>query len=237
MYKRPLVLALCLATYASTQSQNQPRGHWTGSLELPNRTMSIVIDLDKTEKGWVGSMAVPEQNASGLPLSDIRTEEGQWKFHIAGVPGSPGFAGKLSEDGKTLTGEFSQGGQALPLKLTHGGEPTVELPKASPAVAKEFTGEWEGALEGPGLRLLLKISNEAGIAKAMLVSLDQGGVEIPASAVEQKEAKLMLEVKAVNGGYRAEINKEGTELTGEWSQNGNSMPLKLKKAAAKAAPK
>ena len=55
----------------------------------------------------------------------------------------------------------------------------MEVEKASPALAKEFVGEWEGTLEGPGLRLVLKVSNEGTAAKAVLVSLDQDGVEIP----------------------------------------------------------
>jgi hypothetical protein len=36
----------------------------------------------------------------------------------------------------------------------------------------------------------------------------------------------------VGGRYEAEINKEGSELNGTWTQGGNGLPLKLKKAAA-----
>lgn len=233
MLKHTLVTALCLVTFGFAQSGDAPRGHWTGALETPNRAINLMIDLDKTDKGWVGSMSVPDQGATGLPLEKIRSEGGQWRFVVAGIPGQPSFAGKLSEDGKTLTGEFLQGGNSMPLKLTHSGEPKVELPKASPAVAKEFVGVWEGTLEGPGLRLRLTVSNEDGNAKATLVSIDQGGAEIGASAVGQKDATLTFEVKLIKGEYRGEINKEGTQLTGQWSQNGNEMPLVLKKAAAK----
>jgi hypothetical protein len=41
----------------------------------------------------------------------------------------------------------------------------------------------------------------------------------------------MLLVKMVGGQYEAEINKEGSELNGTWTQGGNGLPLKLKKAA------
>ena len=229
-------LALTLALYANaqtpnTQSPNGPRGHWTGSLELPNRaTMPIAFDLDKSDKGWIGSMSVIQQGVT-IPLADIRSEEGQWKFKIPAGPGAPAFAGKLAEDGKTLDGALTQNGQSMALKLSHAGEPKVELPKVSTALPKEFTGDWEGTLEGPGLRLILKISNDAGAAKATLVSLDQNNAGIPVTTLSVKEGKLFVEVKMVGGSYQGQINQDSTALTGEWTQNGNTLPLTFTKKA------
>ena len=73
---------------------------------------------------------------------------------------------------------------------------------------------------------MLKMSNDASGAKGVLISLDQGGTEIPVSAIDQKDSKLMLLVKMVGGQYEAEINKEGSELNGTWTQGGNGLPLK-----------
>ncbi len=212
-------------------AQDGAKGHWSGSIEIPGNTMGIEVDLDKTAAGWVGSLAIPSQNASGLPLEGIAFQDGKWTFRVKGAPGGPTFTGTISADGKAMTGDFTQGPNAMPFKLARTGEPKVETVKASPAVAKEFTGTWEGTLEaGQSLRLKVTIVNTAAGSTATLVSLDQGGVEIPVTAIVQKDAKLSLEVKMVNGGYEGEINKEGTELTGNWTQNGNSLPLKLKKA-------
>jgi hypothetical protein len=71
-----------------------------------------------------------------------------------------------------------------------------------------------------------------GGARAILTSVDQGGAKIPASAIEQKDSKLTLDVKMVGGTYEAEINKEGSELNGTWTQEGDSFPLKLKRSVA-----
>jgi hypothetical protein len=90
---------------------------------------------------------------------------------------------------------------------------------------------WEGAIQ-PGLRVVLTISNGKAGAEALMVSPDQGNAQIPVSAVTWKGATLTLEVKAVGGGYEGELNKEGTEMNGTWSQRGNSAPLQFKKAAA-----
>ena len=78
------------------------------------------------------------------------------------------------------------------------------------------------------------MTNEQDGAHAVLVSLDQGGAEIPVAAIEQKETGLRLVVKAVGGEYRGTINKDGTELNGTWAQGGE-VPLKLTKKVSEPA--
>lgn len=226
-------LALCAALLAgSALAQQEPRGHWTGAIDLPQQSLAVEIDLDKTTAGWIGSAAVPQQNATGIPLEGIALEGGKWTFRMKGGPGDPTFHATLSADGKTMTGEFTQGPGSFPFKLAWAGEPKVVVDKDNPAVAPEFLGTWEGALDAGGqtLRLILKLSNGETGAKGTLISVDQGGAEIPVSVIEQAGTKLKLTVRVVGGGYQAEINKEGTALSGTWSQAGNDMPLTLKKA-------
>ena len=223
--------ALWIGGVLSVWAQDGPRGHWSGSVEVPNQALAMEVDLDKGPNGWTGSISIPAQNASGLPLNAITVANGKCTFHIKGAPGDPTFTGNLSADGNTMAGDFTQGGGTFPFKFSRTGDPKVQEAKASPAVAKEFLGTWEGKLEGPGLRLTLKMSNDASGAKAVLISVDQGGAEIPVSAIDQKDSKLMLVVKMVGGQYEAEINKEGSELNGTWTQGGNGLPLKLKRAA------
>jgi hypothetical protein len=110
---------------------------------LPHRRSLFVakVDLDKTEAGWIGSVSIPAQNSSGLPLDSISFNGGKGTFRIKGEPGDPTFTGTLSADGKTLDGQFSQGPASFPLKLNLTGNAKVELIKPSPAVAPEFVGK------------------------------------------------------------------------------------------------
>ena len=216
-------------------AQDGPRGHWTGSIELPDQSLGLEIDLDKDATGWIGSVAIPAQNASGIPLEAIGFTDGKCTFRIKGAPGQPTFTGTLSADGKTLSGEFTQGGGSFPAKLSRTGDAKIEKAAKSPAVAKEFLGTWEGTLDaGQPLRLVLKMTNDESGASAVLVSVDQGGAEIPVTAIEQKDTKLTLTVKMLGGGYHGEINKDGTELNGTWTQGGMDLPLKLKRKSEPA---
>ncbi len=229
--RRAVVALVWIAVAVPLSAQNELRGHWSGSIETPGGALTMEVDLDKAASGWIGSVTIPAQGATGVPLDAISFNDGKGSFHFKGIPGDPTFTGTLSADGKMLEGNFSQGPASLPLKLTRTGEPKVETVRPSPAVAPEFVGTWEGAIQaGPGLRIALTIANGKAGAEALMVSVDQGNTQIPVSAIIQMGTKLTLQVKAVGGGYDGEINKEGTELNGTWTQLGNSVALQFKKA-------
>lgn len=235
---RILVFSLlvgCSASLSVLSAQSEMRGHWSGAVDTHDGPMIMDVDLDKTANGWIGSITIPARGSSGLPLDGIAFTDGKGSFHLPGGPESAGFTGTLSADGKTLDGAFTAGPQSLPLKLTRTGEAKVELPKSSPPVAPEFVGSWEGTVKfDVPLRLVLTILNGKDGAEAKVLSLDQGNARISVSAVTQKGMKLAVDVKVVGGGYEGEINKEGTEIKGTWTQMGLSTPLLLKKSAAPA---
>lgn len=228
------VACMWIACAVSVSAQSDMRGHWSGGVDTPQGQLGMEVDLDKPASGWVGSISIPQQGSSGIPLEAISFDKGKGSFRLKGVPGNPTFTGTLSADGKSLEGTFTQGPAALPMKLSRTGEAKVEIPKASPAVAAEFVGTWEGTIAaGPGLRVVLTISNGKAGAEALMVSPDQGNAQIPVGAVAQNGTKLTLKVNAVGGGYEGEINKDGTELNGTWTQLGNSIALQFKKTPAK----
>ena len=223
-----------MACAGAASAQSDMKGHWSGSLDTPGGTLVMEVDLDKTPNGWIGSISIPAQGASGLPLDGVSFNDGKGAFHIKGAPGDPAFAGTLSADGKSLDGQFTQGPASLPLKFSRTGEAKVAVPKASPAIAAEFVGAWEGTIQaGPGIRVSLTISNGKSGAEAQMMSPDQGNASIPVGAVTQTGTKLKLDVNAIGGGYEGEINKEGTQMKGTWTQMGNSIDLVFIKSAAK----
>jgi hypothetical protein len=231
--QRAVAAFLWAACAMSLSAQSDMKGHWNGTLNSPAGPIELAFDLDKTASGWVGSASIPMQGATGIPLDAISFADGKATFRIKGAAGDPTFNGTLSADGKNMEGTFA----TLPLKLARTGEAKVEMPKTSPAVAAKFLGKWEGTVpSGPGLRMVLTISNGASGAEAVLASVDQGNAEIPVSTISQTGAKLTLQINAVGGAYEGTINDEGTQLDGSLTQRGNSIPLQFKKAAAPAKP-
>lgn len=222
------LLAVC-AGWA--QMNVAARGHWKGELLKPNGSVPVEVDLDQTPKGWIGSLALPAVGASGLALDSIALVSGQWTFRVKGEAGEPTFRGTVSADGTMMAGEYRQGPGAVPFRLNRTGEPKVVLPKSSPPFTKAFLGSWEGTLHSGAmtLHLVLKFSNADGAAKAVLVSLDQGGAEIPVPSVEQKNTAVSVKIPAIGAEFQGGLAKAGTELAGSWIQGGNKIPLKFTK--------
>lgn len=214
------------------QAPSGPTGHWTGTLPAGP---GIDVEIDLASKGagvWHGTISIPLQGTKGIPLSELTVKENAVSFAIKGAPGDPRFSGTLSGDGKTISGTFSQGGGSMPLSLTWKGEPKFEEPQKSPPVTGDFEGSWEGPLDVKGtvLRLALKLANESDGAKGMLISIDQGGVEIPLSTIAQAGSRLKFTVNMISGAFDGEL--KGGEIVGTWSQGPLSLPLVFKRSAA-----
>jgi len=175
---------------------------------------------------------VKAQHLKGFPLSSVAVRGGAVSFLMKGPPGDPKFEGRLSVDGKSLSGNFTQGGAVLTFGLKRTGDVRIETPAKSTPIAKDLEGAWEGALDASGQRrrLILKMSNQAdGTAAGTMISVDQGGVEIPITTITQKGSSLKLELKSINGSYNGELKE--VVLTGEWTQGPGTFPLVFKRAA------
>jgi hypothetical protein len=65
-----LVLSFGLALITPGQSlmaQTGPAGHWEGNVVLPDKELTISVDLLKSEKGeWTGGFGIPSLGVAGL---------------------------------------------------------------------------------------------------------------------------------------------------------------------------
>lgn len=227
-----LILA-CLLCLQSVPAQTAAgaSGHWQGSIEVPNQELAIEVDLAQNPKGeWVGSIDIPPQHLKGFPLSDVVVKGNSVAFAMKNIPGDPKFDGKLSANGKTISGGFTQGGADLTFALKRTGDAVIEIPAKSTGVAKEMAGLWEGALDvnGNTLRLKLNLSNQAdGTGTGTMISVDQGGGEIPITSITQKGSNLKIEVKTIQGSYDGDLTNGA--LVGHWMQRGATFPLTFRR--------
>jgi CubicO group peptidase (beta-lactamase class C family) len=109
---------------AIAASDTEITGTWTGSIALPGTELNIVVKISQFgEDGHEGTIDIPAQGASDLPLTEFRYDHPSIGFTISGVPGNPTFDGAL-DDGE-ITGMFTQGGQSFPFTLTRQSEEEV----------------------------------------------------------------------------------------------------------------
>lgn len=105
---------------------------------------------------------------------------------------------------------------------------------------KMFIGNWEGALEIPGVQLRLRFTIREDSSRglvATLASLDQGARDLPIDSVIVDGTRIRLVLPQISGSYEAELAMMNLQLQGEWEQMGRSMPLTVLRAEEPEAPK
>jgi hypothetical protein len=105
---------------------------------------------------------------------------------------------------------------------------TIAMAAPAPGVA----GDWQGTLDTGGgtLRVVVHISQDKdGKLTGALDSPDQGASGIAITAITYKEPDLHFEVGSIGGSYEGKMNKENSQIAGDWKQGGGSLPLTLKR--------
>ena len=116
----PFALTLAFALAGATAARAEApalagAGHWEGAITLPGQELGIKVDLAENGGAWTGTIDIPMQGATGLPLVNVRAAGDSLVFAIAKVPGTPTFHGLLAND--RLTGDFTQSGMSFPFQL------------------------------------------------------------------------------------------------------------------------
>lgn len=234
---------LSLAGSAGLHAADAPAtaaGYWEGSIALPNRELGISVELTPaTGAAWQGLIDIPMQGLRGFKLDPVKVDGSTVEFGLPGIPGEPRFTGKLSEDGKTISGDFAQGGGSLPFTLERKTKPAPVAREAVPArgtPGKGVAGNWRGALAplpNVELRLELEATTTAeGKLEGVIISLDQGNARIPITEFTIVDNKVNLKTPSVEGAFSGTLSADGAEIAGEWTQLGRTSALVFKRLPA-----
>ena len=144
-------------------------GHWEGTIDLAGTKLAFDVDLRKKGDGsWSGDISIPAQGASNLPLSNVRSDGAEVTFEISsetpGIAGDPTFKGKLAPDGRSVTGDFTQGGGTFPFRMDSRPSPSASAREA----LKDFDGLVEKTMKDwkvPGLALVVVRDGEVVVSK------------------------------------------------------------------------
>jgi hypothetical protein len=223
-------LLLLSAPVARAQSAVDPSGHWEGAIQIPGRDdVRFEVDLARRDAGDVTG-AISAADEKGLPLTKVAVEGRSITFQARS---DQPFSAVLSHDGKQMSGNATLSGYSLPFGMNRTGDARLEPAVTSPSVGKELEGTWNATLgiNGMSLRLALTVTNQSGGgAIARIVSLDEGGLTVPA-VVTQNGSSVNYEQKGVAGSYAGTLNADGTELVGTWTQRATSLPLAFRRGA------
>lgn len=94
-------------------------------------------------------------------------------------------------------------------------------------------GDWKGTLDAAGtkLDLVLHISSKDGALGATLDSPDQGATGLPIDSISVTGNSLRFEMKSLGANYEGVFSADGSQIEGQFSQQGVRLPLGFKRIA------
>ncbi|MBL9188461.1 MAG: hypothetical protein JNK23_13325 [Opitutaceae bacterium] len=239
-----LVLACAWpAVLSAADAAKTVAGYWAGSVTTPRGELPLSVEFIAAGDGkWQGTLDFPRQGVRGFKFDTTKVSGGTVDFTLTGLPGDPSFSGKLAADGASMAGDLSQGGGALPFRLERAPKPAPTADEnAVPAKGepgKGLAGKWRGSIKPlPGIELRLDLEAKAdaeGKLTGDVISLDQGSPRLAIESLTEKDGAVRFDLPRINGSFTGKLNADGSELAGEWTQGGNTLPLVFKRRAAKS---
>src|SRR5262249_5545174 len=149
----------------------------------------------------------------------------------------PGVAGY---NGRVVEALFPSSNLGAPMRTFARGAVVVAVllavwPARSPSQEGPKTpgpaGIWLGPVNigGKELRLAFHLKLTGAQWTDTMDSLDQGVNGLPADEVSIKDDQVRFGIKLIQASFEGKLNKEKTEIVGEFKQGGLTLPLTLKK--------
>jgi hypothetical protein len=183
----------------------------------------------------------PDQGGSDIEATAVTYHRPTLKVEFGGIMGS--YEGTVDESDRVIAGNFVSNGHPLPLTLERGKPETATIDPAIEAQKdysytgpNDLPGHWQGTLDvkpaGVKLRLVVNIAKlPDGKFSGTMISLDQGGGEIPANNIQYTPPSVHLEWSAIGSSFYGKL--EDGKISGAWRQGGGALPLVLERIRAK----
>jgi D-alanyl-D-alanine-carboxypeptidase/D-alanyl-D-alanine-endopeptidase len=144
---KPMPLSFARDTFVPATKPSRIDGIWLGTLQAGSVALRIQLHV-KSDKGGHEFCALDslDQHAMGLDCANVAFAGDNFSFDVPAVKGN--LVGKLSADGNSLAGTWSQGGNSLPLNLTRqAAAVSAKEPKIDPAIARVTAPELQSVLD------------------------------------------------------------------------------------------
>lgn len=158
-----LLSAIASATFgfappAPAQAQSQPaqkagiEDTWQGTLHVPQRDLRLVAKITQADGGGLKVVTYSiDQGGQPIPASSASFQGNELKFAIQMIDGA--YDGKMSADGKSITGTWTQGPNPLPLVFVRATPESAwaipEPPPKLPPMAENANPNFEVATIKP----------------------------------------------------------------------------------------
>jgi pimeloyl-ACP methyl ester carboxylesterase len=221
-------LLVVLLTGSPLSAQDPPKtpkleGVWLGTLKVGDQELRLGFTITAKDGKLNATLNSIDQGADDIPIKEVTIQDGAVSLALPAIKAS--FEGKLNKDATEIVGEWKQGA-AYPLTLKR----VDKLPTVQKQDLSKLEGVWLGTLKvgDKELRLGFSIVAAAGKFTTTLNSIDQGVDGLPVKQTTYEDGKVVFDLPLIKAKFEGKMNKDGTEIAGEWNQ-GKALPLTLKR--------
>ena len=123
-----LAVVVMLSSLCAAQAPDVV-GDWLGAIDTGGIKLRVAFHIKSTPEGLAATMDSLDQNARGIPVTAVVRDGASLKLEMKQLNG--GFQGKISADGATMEGTWTQGPSSFPLLLKRVKDPS-ELERRRP---------------------------------------------------------------------------------------------------------
>jgi uncharacterized protein (TIGR03435 family) len=145
--KKWMLCIVALASLPGSLIAQSLTGTWQGTLK-PNPTtdLRVVFKISTSDKDTLkGVMYSIDQKTPAIPLGAVTVQGSGVKLTIPAIGGS--YEGKLGSDGSSIDGNWSQGPNPLPLRLTRATDATAWTIPDPPPPPKKMKADADPSFE------------------------------------------------------------------------------------------
>ena len=115
-----LVTPFFMAPQTAPAEKASIAGDWNGVLDPQGAKLRLTLHIKKNPDGtFTATVDSLDQHANGIPVSAVNLTGKNLKLELSGIGAS--YQGKLNAAETEMTGEWKQGGSAMPLTFKRGG--------------------------------------------------------------------------------------------------------------------
>jgi hypothetical protein len=170
------VVAAALVVSGAAFAQAAPvEGNWLGKISAGPTTLRLALKVAKSAGAYTATMDSIDQGARDLKIDRIAFQDGELQFEMTRLRAS--YSGKMSADGKRISGTWKQGTQELPLEFEAVPEvPAIRRPQEPrpPFPYREEEVSYENPMAGVQLGATLTIPAGEGPFPAVMLLTGSG---------------------------------------------------------------
>ena len=219
------------------------QGYWIGTLKNGNTPIRVALKIaERTNGTFRVEGDSPDQGTINIEATSVTYHRPALQVEFSGIPGA--FEGSVNDSDREITGTWTQNGKPLPLTLDRVNPESGQAQAAAIEAQKDYSytspndlqGHWQGTLDAKQasqkVHLALNIAKMPdGKFSGSMISLDQGGQDVPATSVQFAPPNVRVEWVAIGASFNGKL--ENGKLSGVWRQGGGTFPLVFERGVTK----